>query len=86
MREEKAKAEMVYYKNELKNREANYNSIFGGRAKQSVGLVNVVNNSNTKRPSSALSGKENSKMTNLRSKQRSSSTKQRLSSKISKYK
>ena len=76
----------MYYKNELMNREANYNSIFGGRAKQSVGLVNVVNHNNTRKPSNTPFGKENSKMTNLRSKQRLSSTAQRIAKKVSKYK
>lgn len=41
-REEKLKYEMVYYKNELKNREDNYNSIFGHRTKQNVGKVNSL--------------------------------------------
>ena len=37
------KKEVVLYKNELKNREENYNSIFSGRTKHSVGLVKPLN-------------------------------------------
>lgn len=37
---------MLYYKNEVKNREDNYNSIFGGRAKSNVGLIGTIQENN----------------------------------------
>lgn len=58
------KNDMVYYKNELKNREENYNSIFAGtNPKHSVGVLNALNYKKT----SGLQGKENGKRMNLRS-------------------
>jgi hypothetical protein len=48
------KKEVVLYKNELKNREENYNSIFSGRTKHSVGLVKPLNQKGARKQKQAL--------------------------------
>ncbi len=62
------KDEMAFYKNELRNREENYNSRFvNSYAQQNVGVVNVLN----RKRSSVGFGKENGKPVNKSNRRKS---------------